>query len=123
MTIRFTTDELNKRVLTIILEENPTPDHRITKEKLAVRIYGYYNPTVDRNIRDSITELTLLDHPICATSDMPGYYLARSYEEASQCLAELESRKDMLEARRSGILRGLVGAKKPVKDAVQMELI
>lgn len=123
MTIRFTTDELNERVLAVILAENPTLEHRITKEMLAVRIYGYYNPSVDRNIRDSVTELTLQGYPICATSDMSGYYLARTYAEAEQCLAELESRREILKQRKDGIMRGLVNAKQPIKDAVQMELI
>jgi len=123
MKIRFTNDELNKMVLSIIMTERPTPDRRLTKEAIGIRVYGYYNPTVDRNIRDSVTELTLQDYPICATSDVPGYYLARTYEEASQCLAELESRREILKQRKDGIMRGLVNAKQPVKDAVQMELI
>src|SRR5512133_3049917 len=121
--MRFTSDQLNERVLKVITDANPTKDHRLTKEAIAVKIFGNYNPTIDRNIRDSITELTIAGHPICATSDASGYYIARDYAEAEQCIAELRSRANVYSEKIDGIKRGLLNAKQPIGEAVQMGLL
>jgi hypothetical protein len=122
MTIRFTTDQLNYKVLALFQQYQPTPDRRLTKERLAIDIYGQYNPSIDRKIRDAVTELVLQGHPFCATSDAPGYYIARTYEEAEQCIAELRSRSQVYEAKIDGIKRGLVGKQQPVEGSFQMGL-
>lgn len=106
--LRFTSDELNKRVLAEMLRLQPTIDKRITKEKLSTLIYGYYNPTTDRSIRDSITELVIYEqYPFCATSDQAGYYIARSWDEAEPCLRELHSRGKVFTQKADGIRLGL----------------
>ena len=105
--IRFTSDELNDQVLRVIQNAQPTISNRISKEKIAARIYGRYTTSIDRKIRDAVTELVLQGHPICATSDQPGYYLARDMGEAEQCIAELTSRAGVYFEKISGIKRGL----------------
>jgi hypothetical protein len=122
MTIRFTTDELNRRVLALFRQYHPTPDRRLTKERLAMGTYGYYDDAVDRKIRDAVTELVLDGQPICADSGAPGYYFASTYEEAQVCIAELRSRSAVYERKVQGILRGLVGRRQPVGEATQMRL-
>ncbi len=116
MTIRFTTDELNERVLAIILAENPILEHRITKEMLAVRIYGYYNPTVDRNVRDSIKELRDNGYPIISTSGKAGYYYDENSVDA--IIADYSSRI----AQMSRTIKALRKGRKE-KAMVQMELM
>ncbi len=120
--MRLTSDQLNARVLQVIQDVRPTIGNRITKEAIAVRIFGRYTTSNDRVIRDSVTELTIAGHPICATSDTSGYYLARDYQEAEQCIAELRSRADVYDQKIDGIKRGLVNAHQPIREAVQMGL-
>lgn len=120
--MRFTSDQLNARVLQVITDARPTIDNRITKETIAVRVFGYYNEGVDRKVRDAVTELTIAGHPICATSDKSGYFIARDYQEAEQTIAELRSRADVYDQKIDGIKRGLVNAKQPIREAVQMGL-
>jgi hypothetical protein len=121
--IRFTTDELNKRVLQVFQEVRPTIDRRITKESICIQVFGkFINDTYDRKVRDAITELTLQGHPICATSDVPGYFIASTYEEAEQCIMELRSRAQVFNEKIDGIKRGLVNAKQPIREAVQTTL-
>lgn len=118
--IRFTDDELNRRVLSAIRQYQPTFDRRMSKEDMSLWIYGYYNESSDRAIRDAVTELVLDGHPICATSDQPGYYMARSYEEALPCIAELQSRREIFDQKIQGIKRGLVSK---AVEPTQMQLI
>ena len=113
--IRFTTDQLNAHVLRVIQSAQPTIDNRISKDEIAMRVYGFsryeldekFNTSVDRKIRDAVTELVMQGHPICATSDQPGYYLARNIAEAEQCIAELTSRAGVYFEKIEGIKRGL----------------
>jgi hypothetical protein len=111
--IRFTNDQLNNRVLEVILKDNPNINRRLTKEAIAIRIYGHYDPSIDRKIRDAVTELTLQEYPICATSDVPGYFIANSYDEASQCIQELRSRSEVYDQKIKGIKRGLLKQPEP----------
>lgn len=120
--LRFTTDQLNEKVLAAILAENPTKQNRISKATIAIKVYGHYNPSIDRSVRDAVTELTINGNPICATSDAKGYYLARTYEEAEQCIAELRSRSAVYDQKIEGIKRGLLNQKQVVKEPVQMGL-
>lgn len=120
--IRFTTDELNRRVLALFLQERPTPDRRLTKEQIALATYGYYTQTIDRNVRDAVTELVLNGHPLCADSSAPGYYIASTYAEAERCIAELRSRSQVYEAKIDGIKRGLLRRQQPVGEAVQISM-
>ncbi|MEL7656095.1 MAG: hypothetical protein AAGU75_09320 [Bacillota bacterium] len=114
--IRFTSDEFNKKVLSIILSENPTPEKRLTKEIIAVRIYGYYNPSVDRNIRDSIKELRDEGYPIISTSGKAGYY----YDENSidAIIADYTSRIAQMSKTINALRKGRKG-----KKMVQMDLL
>lgn len=116
MTIRFTNDELNERVLTIILAENPTLEHRITKEALAVRIYGYYNPTVDRNVRDSIKELRDNGYPIISTSGKAGYYYDENSVDA--IIADYSSRIAQMSRTIKALRRG-----RKDKEMMQMKFL
>jgi hypothetical protein len=120
--IRFTNDQLNERVLEVFLKDNPTIKRRLTKEAIATRIYGHYDPSIDRKIRDAVTELTIAGNPICATSDACGYFIAQNYDEAEQCIAELRSRANVYSEKIDGIKRGLIGAGQPIREAVQMRM-
>lgn len=113
MTIRFTNDELNERVLAIILEGSLSYDRLVRKEMLAVRIYGYYNQTVDRNIRNSITELRNEGYPIISTSGKAGYY----YDENSidAIIADYSSRIAQMSRTIKALRRG-----RKDKEMVQM---
>ena len=122
-TIRFTSDELNQRVLQVITDARPTIDRRISREAISMLIYEHFDTSTDRKIRDAITELCIQGHSICATSDIQGYYLAKDYQEAEQCIAELRSRSDVYNQKIEGIKRGLLNQPKPeMREAVQMGL-
>ena len=106
--IRFTDDELNKRIMQIFERDQPTTSLRLSKEQIARELFGQYTMSIDRKIRDAITEIvTQGSYPICATSDRPGYYLARNMQEADQCIAELKSRAGVYFEKIEGIKRGL----------------
>lgn len=120
--MRFTSDQLNQRVLEVIQNANPTINRRITKEAIALRIFGRYDPSVDRKIRDAVTELAISGCPICATADVAGYYIARDYGEAEQCIAELRSRADVYSQKIDGIKRGLLKQQAQVREPVQTTL-
>ena len=85
--------------------------NRITKETIAMRIFGKYNENIDRQIRDSVEILITREDskPICATSDKAGYFIARTMNEASQTLRELQSRREAIQAKERGIIRGITG--------------
>jgi len=117
---RFTSDELNARVLQVINNFHPTQTNRLSREAISMAIYDHFDTSTDRKIRDAITELCIQGHPICATSDIQGYYLASTYQEAEQCIAELRSRADIFDQKIEGIKRGLVNADQPIRGAVQM---
>jgi len=119
---RFTSDELNQRILEVIKDAHLTPANRLSRYSICVQVYGGYSDSNDRKIRDAVTELCIQGHPICATSDAPGYYLAKTYQEAEQCIAELRSRSDVYNQKIEGIKRGLVNADQPIRGAVQMGL-
>ena len=121
--IRFTTDELNRRIFSAIMQYQPTKDRRMSKEIISLRVYGYYDPSTDRSIRDAVTELVIQGHPICATSDVPGYFIARSYQEAEQCIKELRSRADIFSLKIEGIKRGLMHKNAHVNEPTQIQLI
>ena len=121
--MRFTSDELNQRVLRVITDARPTIYKRISREAISMRIYDRFDTSTDRKIRDAITELCIQGHSICATSDIQGYYLAKDYQEAEQCIAELRSRSDVYNQKIEGIKRGLLNQPKPeMREAVQMGL-
>ena len=121
--MRFTSDELNQRVLEVIKDAHPTPANRLSRYFICVQVYGDYSESNDRKIRDAITELCIQGQPICATSDIQGYYLASTYQEAEQCIAELRSRADIFDQKIEGIKRGLLKQPKPeMREAVQMGL-
>ena len=121
--MRFASDELNTRVLQVIQDARPTLDRRISREAISMRIYEHFDTSTDRKIRDAITELCIQGHSICATSDVPGYYLAKTYQEAEQCIAELRSRSDVYNQKIEGIKRGLLNQPKPeMREVVQMGL-
>lgn len=116
--MRFTSDELTDRVYRII--KNATYEQRITKKQIANVLFSKYNPSIDRKIRDAVTELVIEHHePICATSDQPGYYIARNEQEAGQCIAELLSRAGVYYQKIEGIKRGL----KPVEHELVQECL
>jgi len=121
---RFTSDELNARVLQVITDARPTIDRRISRAAISIQIYEHFDTSTDRKIRDAITELCIQGHPICATSDIQGYYLASNYQEAEQCIAELRSRSEVYNQKIEGIKRGLLNQPKPeMREAVQMRMI
>ena len=118
---RFTSDELNQRVLQVIQDARPTIDKRITKEELSIRVFGYYTKDeTDRKIRDSVSELCIAGHPICSSPEMAGYYIARNFDEAAPCFADLRSRSEVYNQKIDGIKRGLLKQPKPeMREAVQ----
>ena len=120
---RFTSDELNARVLQVINNLHPTQTNRLSREAISMAIYDHFDTSTDRKIRDAITELCIQGHSICATSDIQGYYLASTYQEAEQCIAELRSRSEVYNQKIDGIKRGLLKQPKPeMREAVQMGL-
>ena len=122
--LRFTSDQLNTRVLQVITDARPTIDRRISREEISMRIYEHFDTSTDRKIRDAITELCIQGHSICATSDIQGYYLASTYQEAEQCITELRSRSEVYDQKIEGIKRGLLNQPKPeMREAVQMRII
>jgi len=121
--LRFTSDELNARVLQVITDARPTIGKRISREAISMLIYEHFDTSTDRKIRDAITELCIQGHPICATSDIQGYFIASTYQEAEQCITELRSRSDVYNQKIEGIKRGLLNQPKPeMREAVQMGL-
>lgn len=84
--------------------------NRITKEQISMRIFGRYNENYDRQIREAVEYLTVNEsRPICTTSDKAGYFIARTMNEASQTLRELQSRREAIQAKERGIIRGITG--------------
>jgi len=119
--LRFTSNELNAQVLQVIQDARPTIGKRISRAAISMRIYEHFDTSTDRKIRDAITELCIQGHSICATSDIQGYYLARTYQEAEQCITELRSRSDVYNQKIEGIKRGLLNQPKPeMREAVQL---
>jgi len=82
-----------QRVLEVV-QKYHDPTKRITKSMIATALHLPYsnshNNGVDRSIRDAVTELRKLGHPICADSGHSGYYF--STEGIGRTIAEYESR-------------------------------
>ena len=73
--IRFTDDELNARVLQVILDVKPSIDNRITKASISRKVFGEATQTTERKVRDAVNELRKQGHPIISTTDkIPGYW-------------------------------------------------
>jgi hypothetical protein len=90
--IRFTTDEINEKVLAILKEIKPTPEKRLTKEIISIRVFGYYNPTTDRKVRDAVEELRNREpaEPICSTPGVAGY--AYGWDYIMETIADYRAR-------------------------------
>jgi hypothetical protein len=74
-TARFTSDELNARVLRVILDVRPTIDNRLTKAVISREVFGEVTQTTTRKVRDAVNELRKQGHPIISTTDgTPGYW-------------------------------------------------
>ena len=94
----------------LIMEFHQGHANRVTREELTTMLFGKYNDNLDRQVRDAIAELVTREfRPIVATSDGAGYFVARTLNEASHTLAELDSRVAALNARKQGIIKGLTG--------------
>ena len=130
--IRFTNDQLNERVLEVIKNAQPTPDKRITKEILCVRVFGYCDDGVDRKVRDAVMELRDKGEPIGTVSGMAGYYYGWDYIEGT--IAEYRSRgvKEFetasilergLREYRENKLREQITKKQPTNAPVQLRMI
>jgi hypothetical protein len=129
--------DIAAEVLTVI-QQYTSPDNRCTKRMIANVLHLPYANThsngTDRAIRDACSMMVLDEidtHPICATSDTPGYFYAQTREDAAHCIADLYSRGNVLirkarnleryfdrkEAMEEALERGRVGSVK------QLELV
>jgi len=88
--LRFTSDELNQRVLQVINNIHPTQTNRLSREAISMAIYDHFDTSTDRKIRDAINELRKLGHPIISSADKAGYW----FDPASVgvVIADLRSR-------------------------------
>ena len=84
-----------------LLKENPDG---YSRQELVLRIYGYYTENLaddhnDRKIRKAIEKLRQRLFPILSTSARPGYRLDTSREAVLKMIAELQGRKNHIQAQ------------------------
>jgi hypothetical protein len=122
-TLRFTSDQLNARVLQVIQDTRPTIDRRITKEELSLRVYGICTENAIRKVRYSVARLRDMGHPIVADSGHAGYYLDPN--KVGVIIADMKSRIIEMSATIRALERGYeppkpVLPKSEMREAVQM---
>ena len=99
-------DELERQVFTL-LKDNPTG---LSRQEFVLKIKGYWpekldGNTDDRKIRKAIQRLRERLVPIVSTSGQPGYRLDISREGVDRMLAELRSKKKLLEQQIESTLK------------------
>ena len=76
-----------------ILRDYVGEDHRITKEAACLVIWGKYNQSTDRTIRECVETLhAVYGVPICTDSGKAGYYMAGNERELLNWAKEHNSR-------------------------------
>lgn len=84
-------------------------DNAITKEDISVNLFGKYNSSRDREIRDAVLLLVAVwDEHIVTNTTTGGFYYAANEDEIDQNIADMESRKNKLDARIEGLRRARV---------------
>jgi len=99
-------DALERQVF-VFLKDNP---EGASRHQLVMHIYGYCpqaleGNTDDRKIRKAIQRLRERLVPIVSTSGQPGYRLDISREGVDRMLAELRSKKKLLEQQIESTLK------------------
>jgi hypothetical protein len=92
------TDELEKRILDILLNINENTAGGITRQQLVLALYGYWpdnlsNDPCDRIVRKAIEHLRE-NWPITSSSGGGGYRLSEDEDEIKAFAAEQESRAE-----------------------------
>ena len=107
-----------QRVLEVV-QKYHDPTKRITKSMIATALHLPYsnshNNGVDRSIRDAVTELRKLGHPICSTAGAAGYW----YDPASVGIVTADMRSRIINM--SETIRAMERGYVP-NEVVQMRL-
>lgn len=123
--MRWTSDELNARVLQVIQDARPTIDKRITKEELSIRVFGYCTDNSKRKVRLCVARLRGMGHPVVADSGHAGYYIKTA--DVGVIIADLKSRIIEMSATIRALEKGYeppkpIVPKPEMREAVQMGL-
>lgn len=82
----------DERAIYAVLVNHVGADNRISKEEIGRTVFGKYNTTVDRTIREHVENMRMNGHLICSDSGAAGYYLPANLEDVDNIVCELESR-------------------------------
>lgn len=90
-------DETVKTVYCVIRDHHGK-EHAITKEAVSLVIWGKYNPSTDRTIRECVETLhEIYSVPVCSNSGKAGYYMPATRAELDEYLSEMRSRRNKLD--------------------------
>ena len=127
-----TPDDLPEKIMDVLTKAYQTqPGANVTKQEIIRAVFGEpdfernrVNSTKDRQVRDVIADLQLEGYPIIASSGKAGYRLAANVSEATQYIAELESRVSQLQGKiRALRTPNMKHVYKPPTKATQIALI
>lgn len=97
-----------------IMAQHAGEKNSTTIESLARKVFGEFNSSTERKVREILERLTVEYHmPVCSVSGKPGRWLAANESEREAAAAELESRGRNTLDRARALRMAVVPSKEP----------